>query len=79
MRKSRFIEEQIAGMLKESEAELGTDELCLRNGISSQMFCRWKAKYGEMSVSEAQRLKQLEDDDPPHAVTPKIAVFLLPL
>ena len=63
MKKSRFSEEQIVGSLKESEAGLGTAELCRKQGISEQTFYRWKSKYGGMSVSEAQRLKQLEDEN----------------
>lgn len=63
MKKSRYSEEQIIGVLKESEAGFGTAELCRKHGISEQTFYRWKSKYGGMSVSEAQRLKQLEDEN----------------
>jgi putative transposase len=63
MKKSRFHEEQIIGVLKESEAGVETAELCRRHGVSQQTFYRWKSKYGGMSVSEAQRLKQLEDEN----------------
>jgi putative transposase len=63
LKKSRYSEEQIIGVLKESEAGLGTAELCRKQGISEQTFYRWKSKYGGMSVSEAQRLKQLEDEN----------------
>jgi transposase len=57
LKKSRFTEEQIVGVLKESEAGMPTAELCRKRGISEQTFYRWKAKYGGMSVSEAQRRK----------------------
>jgi len=60
MRRSRFSEEQIVGILKEHEAGAQTAELCRRHGISEQTFYTWKKKYGGMDVSEARRLKQLE-------------------
>ncbi len=52
MRKSRFTEEQIAGMLQEHEHGVATDELCRRHGISQQTLYRWKAKYGGLGVSD---------------------------
>ena len=63
MRKSRFSEAQMIGMLREQEAGATTEEVCRRHGISQQTFYRWKAKYGEMEVSDAQKLKALEDEN----------------
>jgi putative transposase len=63
MRKSRFSEPQIIAILKEHEAGLSTAEVCRRHGISQPTFYAWKSKFGGMEVSEAKRLKALEDDN----------------
>lgn len=63
MKVSRFSEEQIIGVLKESEAGAKTADLCRRHGISDATFYKWKAKYGGLDVSEAKRLKALEDEN----------------
>ena len=63
MKRSRFTEEQIIGILKEQEAGAKTADVCRRHGISDATFYNWKAKYGGMEVSEAKRLKTLEDEN----------------
>ena len=63
MRKSRFTEAQIIGMIKEQEAGMATAEVCRRHGLSPATFYKLKAKYGGMDVSDAKRLKQLEDEN----------------
>ena len=63
MKRSRFKEEQIIGVLKEHQAGLSAAELCRKHGISDATFYNWRSKYGGMEVSEAKRLKQLEDEN----------------
>ncbi|WP_423825915.1 IS3 family transposase [Sandarakinorhabdus cyanobacteriorum] len=63
MKRSRFSDEQIIGIVKEQEAGMATAEVCRRHGISSATFYKWKAKYGGLEVSEAKRLRSLEDEN----------------
>lgn len=63
MKKTRFSEEQIIRVLKESEAGAKTAELCRKHGISEPTFYNWKAKYGGMTVSDARKLKELETEN----------------
>ena len=63
MKRSRFSEEQIIGILKEHEAGVSVADLCRMHGISDTSIYKWKAKFGGMEVSEANRLKTLEDEN----------------
>lgn len=63
MKPSRFKEEQIIRILKENEAGTTAKELCRRHGISASTFFNWRAKFGGMEVSDARRLKMLEDEN----------------
>ncbi len=63
MKRSRFSEEQIIAVLKEQEAGMATADVCRRHGISSATFYKWKSKYGGLEVSDARRLRQLEQEN----------------
>lgn len=63
MRKGRFTDGQIIGMIKEQEAGLPTSELCRKHGLSPATFYKLKAKYGGMELSDTKRLRQLEDEN----------------
>ena len=63
MKKSRFTQEQIIGILKEHHAGLSAVDLCRKHGISDATFYKWRAKYGGMDVSDARKLKALEEEN----------------
>jgi putative transposase len=63
MKKARYSEEQIIGILKEAEAGVAITELCRKYGISDATYYNWKARYGGMTTSEMRRLRQLEDEN----------------
>ena len=63
MKRSRFSEEQIVAILREQEAGGSTAEICRKHGVSSATFYKWKARYGGLDVSDAKRLKALQDEN----------------
>ena len=75
MKKTRFSEEQIIAVLREQEGGMKTADVCRKHGISSATLYAWKAKYGGMDVSQARKLKVLEDENA-HARRPAILVGL---
>ena len=63
MKRSRFTEEQIIGILKQHQAGFGAKDLCCKHGISDATFYKWRSKYGGMDVSDAKKLKALEEEN----------------
>jgi len=63
MKRTRFTEEQIIAILKEQETGVPVADLCRKHGVSNASIYKWKAKYGGMDVSEARRLKALEEEN----------------
>lgn len=63
MKRKRFTEEQIIGILKEAEAGVKNQDICRKHGITEQTFYRWRSKYGGMQVSEAKKYRELETEN----------------
>jgi putative transposase len=63
MRKSRFTEAQVVGIIKESETGAKTEELCRKHGVSPTTFYKWKSRFGGMEVSDVAKMRALEDEN----------------
>ena len=63
MKRSRFSEEQVIAIVKEQESGVATADVCRRHGISSATFCKWKSRFGGLEVSDAKKLRMLEDEN----------------
>lgn len=63
MKKARFTDEQIIGLLKQAEAGVSVQELCRKHGVSQWTFYRWRSKFGGMAVPDARRLREVEEEN----------------